>query len=75
MKDLLAGIPWSLQIAFVAGVAYMLFRRLQRDVNGLGGKARDLERKRIRAIAIEIEMAAAEPDKVRRLAQWLYEST
>jgi hypothetical protein len=65
----------SLQLAFVAGVAYILFRLLQKDVNGLGIKAREQERKRIRELAMLIEIHANRPDIVRRLAKWLHDSS
>lgn len=61
--------------AFGAGGVMVVLRWLRKDVTGVANKVRELERKRIRHIAVEIEMAADNPDHVRRLAKLLHDDT
>lgn len=63
-----------LKVGAALGFAYAVFRRMSKDVNGIGYKTRELERKRVRDLAVEIEINAENPAAVRRLAKWLYES-
>lgn len=74
MLETLQRLPLAWQLAFLAGVAYILFRRVLKDLSGVANKARELERKRIQELAVLIEMHAREPELVQRLARWLRES-
>jgi hypothetical protein len=67
-------VPLGWKLSALAGAGYVVFQRVRRDLTGIGNMAREQERKRLRAIAVQIELAAEHPDAVRRLAKWLYES-
>lgn len=62
--------PW-LYIVFAAGGAWVLLKLLRKDVNGVGNKAREAERNRIKLIATLIELHAEVPDEVKTLARHL----
>ena len=63
------------QAGFWLGAAWVLGKVLRRDVTGVARKVRENERKRVRGVAVLLELHAEEPDHVRRLARWLYDDT
>lgn len=66
---------YLIQGAFWLGAASILWRQLRKDVTGVGNKTRELERKRIRGIAVLIELFADNPERVRRLAKHLHDDS
>jgi len=60
-----------LQIAGVVGAAWVLAVQMRKQVNGLGAKVREDERKRIKDLAVQLELHCEEPNAVRLLAQHL----
>ena len=70
----MASLNWYLnQGAFWAGVAWVLARQFRKDLTGVANKTREAERKRLRQLAVTIELAADRPNDVRRLAKHLHD--
>lgn len=60
--------------SILAWCGSVIWKRLQKDITGIGNKAREQERKRIQLIAIQIELLAGDPEHVKKLARYLYDS-
>jgi len=65
---------YVLQAGFWLGVVWIRDKFLRKDVTGIGGKTRELERKRLQHLAVQLEIWAAHPDEVRRLARHLHDT-
>lgn len=65
-------LEWGLvEAAFGAGVLWVRDKIYRKDLTGIGGKTRVLEAKRVKDIAVQIEINADDADAVRVLARYL----
>lgn len=69
------GWTWyALVGSILAWCGRVIWKRLQKDITGIGNKAREQERKRIQLIAVQIELHAEDAEHVKKLARYLYDS-
>jgi hypothetical protein len=68
-------LDWRLvEIAFAAGVLWIRDKIYRKDLTGVAGKTRDLESKRLKALAVEIELHSADASAIKRLARHLHDT-
>lgn len=65
---------YAVYLAFLGGSAWTLDKRARKDATGIANKTRELERKRMKDLAIQFELHAEEPEHVRKLARHMYDT-